>query len=99
MLYGGGPEEPDVEILAVSDATGYATSLDGLAPVTEHHFDIQAICQRHRDGLLVGQQRWVGPTVDLDVLVGRRRVLGHEHDVGVAVIVDVRDVHTEVIRV
>ena len=73
--------------------------MNGLTPMAEHHFDIQAIGQRHRDGLLVGQQRRVWPTIDLDVLVGRGCVLGHKHDIVVAVIVDVPDFHTQMIRV
>ena len=93
------PEEPDVKVLAVTQASGNAASLDGLAPMTQTGFYVHAIRKRDGDRLLVGQQRGIRSAVDLNVLIGGCGIHSQQHDVGIVILIDVTDLHPEVIWV
>ena len=67
--------------------------------MTQASFYVHAIRKRDGDRLLVGQQRGIWSAVDLNVLVGGCGIASQQHDVGIVVIIDVTDLHPEVIGV
>ena len=63
-------EEPDVKVLAVTQASGNTASLDCLPPMPQVSLDVHPIGQWDRYRLLVGQKGRIRSAIDLYVLIG-----------------------------